>query len=147
MRRLFILAFSLLLSFTTVDATAQGFLKQLGKAIDKEIRKEVDKEAKKHVNKMKKEAEKALTESSENQQQKEVKTKTTQEQKQQDQSQPAQSTQPQKSKSEIQGSLTETVLMADGPTSGTEKGHQWVDMGLPSGTRWATCNLDASSPS
>ena len=147
MRRLFILAFSLLLSFTTVDATAQGFLKQLGKAIDKEIRKEVDKEAKKQVNKMKKEAEKALTESSENQQQKEVKTKTTQEQKQQDQSQPAQSTQPQKSNSEIQGSLTETVLMADGPTSGTEKGHQWVDMGLPSGTRWATCNLDASSPS
>ena len=72
MRRLFILAFSLLLSFTTVDATAQGFLKQLGKAIDKEIRKEVDKEAKKQVNKMKKEAEKALTESSENQQQKEV---------------------------------------------------------------------------
>ena len=27
-----------------------------------------------------------------------------------------------------------------------EKGHEWVDLGLPSGTLWATCNIGANSP-
>lgn len=30
--------------------------------------------------------------------------------------------------------------------SGTYKGHGYVDLGLPSGTLWATCNVGASSP-
>ena len=30
--------------------------------------------------------------------------------------------------------------------SGTTNGHEWVDLGLPSGTRWATCNVGASAP-
>lgn len=30
--------------------------------------------------------------------------------------------------------------------SGTHSGHEWVDLGLPSGTKWATCNIDAESP-
>lgn len=29
---------------------------------------------------------------------------------------------------------------------GTHNGHEWVDLGLPSGTLWATCNVGASSP-
>ena len=29
---------------------------------------------------------------------------------------------------------------------GTTDGHEWVDLGLPSGTLWATCNLGAESP-
>lgn len=33
------------------------------------------------------------------------------------------------------------------PTSGYLNGHEWVDLGLPSGTKWATMNLGASSPS
>lgn len=32
-------------------------------------------------------------------------------------------------------------------TTGTHNGHEWVDLGLPSGTKWATCNVGASSPS
>lgn len=32
------------------------------------------------------------------------------------------------------------------PGQGTLNGHEWVDLGLPSGTRWATCNVGASSP-
>jgi len=32
-------------------------------------------------------------------------------------------------------------------TTGTLNGHEWVDLGLPSGTRWATCNVGASTPS
>ncbi len=31
-------------------------------------------------------------------------------------------------------------------TAGSLNGHIWVDLGLPSGTRWATCNVGADSP-
>ena len=34
----------------------------------------------------------------------------------------------------------------DEPTTGTINGHEWVDLGLPSGLKWATCNVGASSP-
>ena len=30
--------------------------------------------------------------------------------------------------------------------SGTEDGHDYVDLGLPSGTKWATCNVGATNP-
>ena len=29
---------------------------------------------------------------------------------------------------------------------GDANGHEWVDLGLPSGTLWATCNVGASKP-
>ena len=32
------------------------------------------------------------------------------------------------------------------PIEGTTNGHSWVDLGLPSGKKWATCNVGASSP-
>ena len=32
------------------------------------------------------------------------------------------------------------------PTAGTENGHDYVDLGLPSGLKWATCNVGASTP-
>jgi len=32
------------------------------------------------------------------------------------------------------------------PWTGSDNGHEWVDLGLPSGTKWATCNVGASSP-
>ena len=31
-------------------------------------------------------------------------------------------------------------------SSGTINGHEYVDLGLPSGIKWATCNVGASSP-
>ena len=31
-------------------------------------------------------------------------------------------------------------------STGAENGHEWVDLGLPSGLKWATCNVGASSP-
>ena len=31
-------------------------------------------------------------------------------------------------------------------TTGTLSGHDYVDLGLPSGTKWATCNVGANSP-
>ena len=56
------------------------------------------------------------------------------------------------------GTATITVWASDGehsatctvrvqaPASGTENGHDWVDLGLPSGLKWASCNVGASSP-
>ena len=32
------------------------------------------------------------------------------------------------------------------PTTGTLNGYDWVDLGLPSGLKWATCNVGASNP-
>ena len=34
----------------------------------------------------------------------------------------------------------------DEPTTGIINGHEWVDLGLPSGLKWATCNVGANSP-
>jgi hypothetical protein len=34
----------------------------------------------------------------------------------------------------------------ENPQTGTTAGHEWVDLGLPSGIRWATCNVGASLP-
>ena len=31
-------------------------------------------------------------------------------------------------------------------SSGEENGHTWVDLGLPSGIKWATCNVGATTP-
>lgn len=38
------------------------------------------------------------------------------------------------------------TMVEYGPTTGKINNHTWVDMGLPSGTRWATCNVDATIP-
>ena len=40
-----------------------------------------------------------------------------------------------------------TVIVKELVTTGQENGHDWVDLGLPSGIKWATCNVGASSPS
>ena len=39
--------------------------------------------------------------------------------------------------------LTALLLMVTGVQS---QSHEWVDLGLPSGTLWATCNIGATSP-
>ena len=36
---------------------------------------------------------------------------------------------------------------AEKPATGTINGHEWVDLGLPSGLKWATCNVGADEPS
>ena len=37
------------------------------------------------------------------------------------------------------------IVVEQAATSGEENGHQWIDLGLPSGTKWATMNVGASS--
>ena len=45
------------------------------------------------------------------------------------------------------GGYTATCWVTVKPSTGYENGHEWVDLGLPSGLKWATCNVGASSPS
>ena len=42
------------------------------------------------------------------------------------------------------GGKTATCLVT--VTDNQSSGHEWVDLGLPSGTKWATCNVGASRP-
>ena len=44
-------------------------------------------------------------------------------------------------------SLTQDVtLYAQWKKANFENGYEWVDLGLPSGTKWATCNVGATTP-
>lgn len=36
--------------------------------------------------------------------------------------------------------------LLDTPRQGKINGHEWIDLGLPSGTKWSTCNVGATSP-
>lgn len=38
------------------------------------------------------------------------------------------------------------VSVQKNSSRGYDNGHEWVDLGLPSGTKWATCNVGTSSP-
>lgn len=40
---------------------------------------------------------------------------------------------------------TSTKIRKNGPLTGEINGHQWIDLGLPSGVKWAACNVGATS--
>jgi len=44
------------------------------------------------------------------------------------------------------GTTAETLTWIEVPTEGTINGHNWVDLGLPSGLKWAACNVGAEGP-
>ncbi len=44
------------------------------------------------------------------------------------------------------GVMAECQVHVSDATHGITGGHRWVDLGLPSGTLWATCNVGANSP-
>lgn len=41
---------------------------------------------------------------------------------------------------------SDMTLYAQWKPTEKENGHEWVDLGLPSGTKWATCNIGADKP-
>ena len=43
-------------------------------------------------------------------------------------------------------SIVMVCLLEMGCERNTHKGHEYVDLGLPSGTLWATCNVGAEAP-
>ncbi len=42
--------------------------------------------------------------------------------------------------------ISVSIVPANLIDDGEESGHGWVDLGLPSGLKWASCNIGASSP-
>ena len=44
------------------------------------------------------------------------------------------------------GKIEEFTTYEKPTSNGTLNGHEWVDLGLPSGLKWATCNVGASKP-
>lgn len=42
--------------------------------------------------------------------------------------------------------IEEKLGIVSAPEEGPEEEHEWVDLGLPSGTLWATCNVGADNP-
>ena len=135
MKRL-VIALSLLLTFSAVDASAQSLFKSLKKGavteIKKHVKKKVEKEAEKQINKITNQG------SSEQSSQ-------TQTQSSSSSDRHIQLLVDQKLAVKITKPNTQQ-LTSDAPATGKTNGHEWVDLGLPSGTRWATCNVGASTP-
>ena len=121
MKKLFWITLALCLSVDTADVSAQSFLKKLEKTVKKEVEKKVTNEVKKRVNKGLDKATDAV------------------------------SGRNQSTKSNSKTSTVEVTLGNIEPNygvaTGKVNGHEWVDLGLPSGTRWATCNVGATAPS
>ena len=46
----------------------------------------------------------------------------------------------------VTGNVTRSIAISRAAISGSMSGHDYVDLGLPSGTLWATCNVGAYSP-
>ena len=59
-------------------------------------------------------------------------------------SQPSQPSQPQAPSAAA--AAPTAAFSAEKPATGTINGHEWVDLGLPSGLKWATCNVGANKP-
>ena len=125
MKKKLLAAFILIAALVSYDASAQSFLKKLENTAKSTLKKEVNKAVDK--------AKQAVTKGKQN-----------------NQSQPAsQSNQSQQNSFyvlEVTAPVSQgTTLIEYGPIVGEHNGHMWVDLGLPSGLRWAVSNIDASS--
>ena len=140
MKKAVFITLALLFSVASVDANAQNFLKKIGKAVEKSVEKAVDKT----VNQLGGKHAQPAKQSKPQQQEPQVKSQQAHAEPPATQTQ-SQQTQPAKVKGVVPTVVAATS--ADIPMSGSLNGHEWVDLGLPSGTRWATCNVDATQPS
>ena len=128
MKKSILITLAILLTTGAVDLSAQNLLKELGKKVvqdvgnrvKNEVKKGVETEVKKGLSKVKSKADKA--------------------------DEPADSDDFYEQIGKRTSVTTIETMVEYGPESGKLNGHQWVDLGLPSGTRWATCNVDATSP-
>ena len=122
----FLIAQALFLFVSVTDLPAQSFLKELKEIVKKEVGNRVAKEVRKQVNKG---LDKVVNSVSCSQQH-------------------AQSQPDPNVKRKIVAETAIGNLDPDyGVSTGVVNGHEWVDLGLPSGTRWDTCNVDAVTPS
>ena len=129
MKRKIFIVLVLFFALGTTDMSAQSLLKKLEGAVKKEIKKEVGKAVDKAVQ-------------SKSSQSKTAKSKPSQSQTSESQTSKEDSFYVLEKRAKIS---TIPAMIEYGPLSGELNGHKWVDMGLPSGTRWAVTNIDAAS--
>ena len=126
MKKHIFIALALLFFVGGGDVTAQNFLKKLEKTVKKEVTKKVEEKVNKGIDKL-----------------------TGKDGQSQSQSQQQSQSGSQVSQSKNTKGIVPTVVQTqtnNAPMSGKTNGHEWVDLGLPSGVRWATCNVDATQP-
>ena len=133
MKKFFWIALALFMSVGAVDVSAQSFLKKLEKSVKKKVENRINEEVDKQVDKVMNTGIEAVTG---------------------EKSQPKSNASQKQSQSGNNASygykrvqITTIPPMEEyGSAEGKLNGHEWVDLGLPSGTRWATCNVDAAAP-
>ncbi|MBO5685046.1 MAG: hypothetical protein J6R73_00480 [Alistipes sp.] len=139
MKKFLLIMLAVLLSGGMVEANAQSFLKKMGKAIEKEVEKGVEKGIQKGLNRLT--GSKAQQTPAEAQPEQEAPQAAPA-------AQPAQ--QPATAQSVRPSGTVVPTMGATAPQEYAKRGkinnHEWVDLGLPSGTLWATCNVDATTP-
>lgn len=136
----YIISVFALLAVCSVEMSAQNLLNRIGKAIEKEVEKEVGKEVQKRINQFKKDVNK------QEQQAAEAAPAAEQTPEQAPAAGQAAASVPVKKNKAIVPVVIEEQTN-DAPVSGSMNGYEWVDLGLPSGTLWASCNVGASKPS
>lgn len=132
MKRHLAIVLVVLCSMWAVEASAQNFLKNLKNAVESEVVNRVKQEVDRGLDKLKDATEQIIP--------------------LEQQSESAAQAQSGTSQQAVRKAVTSEELptiapvIEYGPTEGTLGGHEWVDLGLPSGTRWATCNVEATKP-
>ena len=132
MKKRFLIALALFMSVGAADVSAQSFLKKIKKAVETEVEKEVKNQVNKGIDKLT-----GKKQQPQNQQQEQTQSDT----------QVHQNTSSNRSDMVKIKPTVVTDKPDYGVVTGKVNGHEWVDLGLPSGTRWATCNVGATTPS
>ena len=131
MKKHFWMALALFMSVETADVSAQSFLKKLKQKVEVEVENRVTNEARKHVDKVVDKVGEAVTGS-----------------KSESNSRQSNASQSQSQSDDIYTTATKKVtvtaidpMVERGPITGKHNGHEWIDLGLPSGLKWATSNV------
>ena len=143
MRKFLVVALAMLL-VGAADVSAQGLLKRLGKAVKKEVANQVTTAVKGSESGSHSQAEQPqqqAEESSWGEAPAEQAEQPTKQAVAQNKSSNAKDV-----NNDLQPVTSPMTPEPKRPETGTTGGHAWVDMGLPSGTLWATCNIGATSP-
>lgn len=136
MKKKLLIALSLLLSIGVIDTNAQGFFKKLKNAVESEVVKKVKKGVSKGIDKGVNAITKGTSSSSSSSSQDNVS----------DEERNENHLKILEEKGEIVRTKIVDSPKSEGQVTGKINGHEWVDLGLPSGTRWATCNVGATKP-
>ena len=138
MKKYIFIVLALLLSAGTADINAQSFFKKIKKAVESEVTNK--------VNKVKKSSSEKSSEKSSSSKSSSSKSSSSQKKMTFEERNEAHLKILEERGEIVRPKIVNTTSIQEGPATGKTNGHEWVDLGLPSGTRWATCNIGATTP-